>query len=241
VARTGREREILDAVTDELAADASFNAEHGKRVVGVRLEGEYPQTRIVLDVEERRPPLTLNWSLSNEIWDGSWGKDELGEPQPGSVAACLATHLMESTAAIVDCVTGDTADHGQRTLARLEVDHFDECLRFYRDGMSFCTSLRTEQRHPPRAELGLGNSTLTLLPRTELSGGHTDQEQPARLSDVLMLLRVPSLHTALESLQPWGAVIGDRKLLRRHQQALHVNDPDGNLIQLTNNEPSQAN
>ena len=104
---TALEREILAAVREELADDAAFNAEFGKRFDNVRLVGEFPATRIVVDVEERRPPLDLRWSPSYEIWDGSWDQEGSATPRPGSVASSLSCDLMESSGAFIDCVADE--------------------------------------------------------------------------------------------------------------------------------------
>lgn len=232
---TAHEREIIDAVREELASDAAFNADYGKRVTDVQLEAEYPHTRIVVEVEERRPPLTLRWSHRYEIWDGSWDQEGSPTQRPESVAALLATDLMESTGAVIDCVAAATLHDGQRSRARLEVGRFEGCLRFYRDGLRFCSSLRIKRDDPPRAEFELGSCLLTLVAAPTRV---PEQEAPRRLYSAAMFLRVASVETALKSLRPWGAVVGRREMRNDlFQQVLHVDDPDGNLLELTDDAP----
>lgn len=236
---TALEQEILAAVTEELAHDAAFNAEYGKRFENIRLECEFPATRIVIDVEERRPPLDLRWSPSYEIWDGSWDQEGSTTPWPGSVAALLSTDLMESSGAFIDCVARPGPDEDRRTRARLKVADFDGCSRFYVDGLGFCSSLRLRRDDPAELELELGSALFTLVaasPSTDVP----EQEPPRRLYKAAVFLRVASVDTALESLRPWGAFVGKRNMTDDlYRRVLHVNDPDGNLVEVYDDSPYQ--
>ena len=102
-------------VREELEPDAGFNADSGKRMTGLGLVGEYPGTRLVLEVEERRLPLTLHRTASHETWDGSWEQQGWPGPSPGGVAAVLSTDFMESSGAFLDCRSGPDLDDSQRT------------------------------------------------------------------------------------------------------------------------------
>lgn len=75
-------------------------AELGTTVEDVRLQGEYPETQVVVTVRHRDDDTNLEtrWAQSFKIWGGAWG---YGPPPnqapPGSIGAIIYAHIAEAS------------------------------------------------------------------------------------------------------------------------------------------------
>jgi lactoylglutathione lyase len=122
------------------------------------------------------------------------------------------------------------------THIRLLVDDLDGCVRFYRDTMRFDLTAQ----HGDYVEFKAGEVLLALFPRTAMA--EAVGFDPLAAGDrVALVFHVGDVDTALAEVRERGAVVAAEAQDRPDWglRVAHLRDPDGNLIELYHDIPSE--